>query len=76
MIYLEHQFVIRKSGFVAAIALSRVCFERHNIERIFEEYPGGAEKPDYPERLRPWIEALSKSSREIIKEHEMVNGPF
>lgn len=65
MLYLEHRFVIKKST-VAAIALSRMCFERHALDKVLEKYPGGEQKPEYPERLREWIEALSRSSREII----------
>lgn len=68
MLYLEHRFVIRRTETVAAISMSRVCFERHNMNLVLERYPGGAaaEKPEYPQRLRTWIEALSESSQDLM----------
>lgn len=69
MIYLEHRFIIRKTKVVAAISMSRVCFERYAIDKVLQKYPGGEEVPEYPERFRAWIEALSKSSRDLIVEN-------
>lgn len=66
MLYLEHRFVLCKTETLAAISMSRVCFGRHTIDKVLEKYPGGDEKPQYPERLRQWIEALSQSSKEMI----------
>lgn len=66
MLYLEHRFVIIKTGSLAAISMSRVCFGRNTIDKVLEKLPGGEEKPEFPERLRVWIEALSKSSRDIV----------
>lgn len=67
MIYLEHKFVIQTSETIAAISMSRMCFERHPIGKVLEMYPGGVERPKYPERLGPWIEALTRRSSDLVE---------
>lgn len=66
MLYLEHKFIINKMNLVAAVAVSRMCFGKLPMDRILKDFPGGDVKPEYPERLRIWIQALETSSKEIL----------
>lgn len=66
MLYLEHRFIIVKSQTIAAISVSRMCFQRQELNKVLAKYPGGEERPEYPHRLHKWIEALNTSSRDLI----------
>lgn len=67
-IYLEQQFVTLADGFVRAVALSKQCITNCNVYDIIKKFPEGKTRPDMPEELKLWLDAIEVSSQKLRKD--------
>lgn len=65
-IYIEQKF-ITFDGFVRAVALSKQCITKVNVMELMKEFEGGEKRPQQPEELKTWLEALEISSKKLRK---------
>lgn len=66
-IYLEQKF-ITLDGFVRAIAMSKQCITKVDVLDLMKEFEGGTKRPEQPEELRIWLEAIELSSKKLRKD--------
>lgn len=66
-IYLEQKFVTF-DGFVRAIAMSKQCITKVNVMDLMKKFDGGDKRPEQPEELKMWLEAIEKSSQKLRKD--------
>lgn len=66
-IYLEQKF-ITLDGFVRAIAISKQCITKVDVLDLMKEFEGGTKRPEQPEELRIWLEAIELSSKKLRKD--------
>lgn len=68
-LYLEHRFVTLTDGFVRAVAISRqVAPGRFNMGELIEQFDECRVKPERPEEIGHWLEAIEVSSLKLRKE--------
>jgi len=65
-IYIEQKFVTL-DGFVRAVALSKQCITKCNVIDLMKEFEGGEKRPEQPEELKVWLDALEISSQKLRK---------
>ncbi|XP_070508811.1 protein THEM6 [Chironomus tepperi] len=65
-IYLQQKF-ITFDGFVRAIAISKQNITKVNVMELMKKFEGGQKRPEQPEELRIWLEALEVSSKKLRK---------
>jgi acyl-CoA thioesterase FadM len=66
-IYLEQKF-ITMDGFVRAIAMSKQCITKVNVMDMMKKFEGGDKRPEQPEELKMWLEAIEMSSKKLRKD--------
>lgn len=66
-IYIEQKFITR-DGFVRAIAMSKQNITKVNVMDLMKEFEGGDKRPELPEELKVWLEAIEISSRKLRKD--------
>lgn len=66
-IYLEQKF-ITFDGFVRAVAMSRQCITNVDVIDLLSKFDGGAKRPEQPEELKLWLEAIETSSKKLRKD--------
>lgn len=64
-IYLEQKFVTF-DGFVRAVALSKQCITKVDVMELMKEFTD--KRPDQPEELKIWLEAIEVSSKKLRKD--------
>ncbi|XP_073829593.1 protein THEM6 [Musca autumnalis] len=67
-IYLEQQFVTLADGFVRAVAMSKQCITNCNVMDIMKTYPEAGKRPEMPEELKLWLDAIEVSSQKLRKD--------
>lgn len=67
-IYLEQQFITLADGFVRAVALSKQCITNCNVSDVLKTYPEAAKRPEMPDDLKLWLEAIEVSSQKLRKD--------
>uniref|UniRef100_U5EXY0 Protein THEM6 n=1 Tax=Corethrella appendiculata TaxID=1370023 RepID=U5EXY0_9DIPT len=68
-IYLEQKFITLSDGFVRAIALSKQCITNCDVLELMKEMNDGEDKrPDVPEDLKLWLDAIEVSSQKLRKD--------
>lgn len=67
-IYLEQRFVTSGDNFVRAVALSKQCITNVDVVELMKRFPEGKERPEQPEELRVWLEAIEISSQKLRKD--------
>lgn len=67
-IYLEQQFITLTDGFVRAVALSKQCITNCNVMDIMKTYQEASKRPEMPEDLKLWLEAIEVSSQKLRKD--------
>lgn len=66
-IYLEQKFMTF-DGFVRAVAMSKQCITKVNVLDLMKELDGGEKRPEQPEELKMWLEAIETSSKKLRKD--------
>ncbi|CAG9811319.1 unnamed protein product [Chironomus riparius] len=66
-IYLQQKF-ITFDGFVRAIAMSKQNITKVNVMDLMKKFEGGQKRPEQPEELRMWLEALEVASKKLRKD--------
>jgi acyl-CoA thioesterase FadM len=66
-IYLQQKF-ITFDGFVRAIAMSKQNVTKVNVMDLMKKFEGGQKRPEQPEELRMWLEALEVASKKLRKD--------
>lgn len=64
-IYLEQKF-ITNDGFVRAIAMSKQCITKVNVMDLMKKFTD--KRPDQPQELKIWLEAIEQSSKKLRKD--------
>jgi acyl-CoA thioesterase FadM len=64
-IYIEQRFVTF-DGFVRAVAMSKQCITKVNVMDLMKEFD--AKRPEQPEELKIWLEAIEASSKKLRKD--------
>lgn len=64
-IYLEQKFVTF-DGFVRAVAISKQCITKVDVMELMKEFTD--KRPDQPEELKMWLEAIEVSSKKLRKD--------
>jgi hypothetical protein len=64
-IYLEQRFVTF-DGFVRAVAMSKQCITKVNVIELMKEFTD--KRPNQPEELKTWLEAIETSSKKLRKD--------
>ncbi|XP_039499666.1 protein THEM6 [Drosophila santomea] len=67
-IYLEQQFVTLADGFVRAVAMSKQNITNCNVLEVLKTYPETAQRPEKPEELKLWLDAIELSSQKLRKD--------
>ncbi|KAH8399788.1 hypothetical protein KR215_002518 [Drosophila sulfurigaster] len=67
-IYLEQQFVTLTDGFVRAVALSKQCLTKCDVNELLNSYPEAAQKPQMPEELKLWLDSIDVSRQKLRKD--------
>ena len=67
-IYIEQQFVTL-DGFVRAVAISKQSITKVNVCELMKEFEGGNSRPEQPEELKVWLEAIELSSKKLRKDN-------
>lgn len=65
-LYLEHKFVTF-DGFVRAVVLSKQDLVNVDFETLLKSIPDAGVKPECPEEISYWIQALETSSARLRK---------
>lgn len=66
-IYLEQKFVTF-DGFVRAVAISKQCITKVDVMELMKEFTD--KRPDQPEELKMWLEAIEVSSKKLRKDDQ------
>lgn len=66
-LFIEQKFITTSDGFVRAIVLSRQNLLEVNAERLFKDLPGADSKPECPEEIKHWLQAIEISSARLRK---------
>lgn len=66
-LFIEQKFITLNDGFVRAIVLSRQNLINVNAETLFKGIPGADQKPECPEEIKHWLQAIEISSAKLRK---------
>lgn len=67
-IYFEHKFVTLFDGFVRAVATSRQAITGVELDKAMKQFDDGQTRPEQPEEIRHWMNAVEISSRNLRKD--------
>nr|XP_029723391.1 protein THEM6-like [Aedes albopictus]XP_029723392.1 protein THEM6-like [Aedes albopictus] len=67
-IYFEHKFVTLFDGFVRAVATSRQAITGVELDKVMKQFDDGQTRPEQPEEIRHWMNAVEISSRNLRKD--------
>ncbi|KAH8289261.1 hypothetical protein KR054_002467 [Drosophila jambulina] len=67
-IYLEQQFITLADGFVRAVAMSKQNITNCDVLEVLKSYPETAKRPEKPEELKLWLDAIEVSSQKLRKD--------
>lgn len=67
-IYLEQQFITLSDGFVRAVAVLKQCITNCNVIDVMKTYPEAKQRPQMPEDLKLWLDAIELSSQKLRKD--------
>lgn len=67
-IYLEQKFITSADNFVRAIATSKQCITNVNVIEMMKKFPEGVNRPEAPEELTLWLDAIEISSQKLRKD--------
>lgn len=66
-LFIEQKFITLNDGFVRAIVLSRQNLINVDAETLFKGIPGADQKPECPEEIKHWLQAIEISSAKLRK---------
>ncbi|KAJ0179856.1 hypothetical protein K1T71_004447 [Dendrolimus kikuchii] len=66
-LFIEQKFVTVNDGFVRAVVLSRQNLLNVDAATLFEGIPGADVKPECPEEIKHWLQAIEISSAKLRK---------
>ncbi|VVD02820.1 unnamed protein product [Leptidea sinapis] len=66
-IYLEQKFITISDGFVRAVVLSRQSLVNIDSETLLKNVSGAETKPECPEEIKHWLQAIEVSSAKLRK---------
>lgn len=66
-IFIEQKFITINDGFVRAVVLSRQNLLNIDSETLFRGIPGAEQKPECPEEIKHWLQAIEISSAKLRK---------
>lgn len=66
-LFIEQKFITLNDGFVRAVVLSRQNLINVEAERLFQGIPGADQKPECPEEIKHWLQAIEISSAKLRK---------
>lgn len=66
-LFIEQKFITLNDGFVRAIVLSRQNLINVDAQTLFKGIPGNDKKPDCPEEITHWLQAIEVSSARLRK---------
>ncbi|XP_026328784.1 protein THEM6-like [Hyposmocoma kahamanoa] len=66
-IFIEQKFTTINDGFVRAVVLSRQNLLNIDSDTLFRGIPGADQKPECPEEIKHWLQAIEISSAKLRK---------
>ncbi|CAB3221491.1 unnamed protein product [Arctia plantaginis] len=66
-LFIEQKFITLSDGFVRAIVLSRQNLINVDAQTLFKGIPGNDKKPECPEEIKHWLQAIEVSSARLRK---------
>lgn len=66
-IFIEQKFITINDGFVRAVVLSRQNLLNIDSDTLFRGIPGADQKPECPEEIKHWLQAIEISSAKLRK---------
>lgn len=66
-IFIEQKFITINDGFVRAVVLSRQNLLNIDSDTLFRGIPGADKKPECPEEIKHWLQAIEISSAKLRK---------
>lgn len=66
-LFIEQKFITLNDGFVRAIVLSRQNLINVDAETLFKGIPGNDKKPECPDEIKHWLQAIEISSAKLRK---------
>lgn len=66
-LFIEQKFITLGDGFVRAIVLSRQNLIDVDAATLFKGIPGADQKPECPEEIKHWLQAIEISSARLRK---------
>ncbi|CAB3243455.1 unnamed protein product [Arctia plantaginis] len=66
-LFIEQKFITLSDGFVRAIVLSRQNLINVDAQTLFIGIPGNDKKPECPEEIKHWLQAIEVSSARLRK---------
>lgn len=66
-LFIEQKFITLNDGFVRAVVLSRQNLINVDTETLFRGIPGADQKPECPEEIKHWLQAIEISSAKLRK---------
>lgn len=65
---MEQKFITSADNFVRAIATSKQCITNVNVIEMMKKFPDCATRPEAPEELMIWLNAIELSSQKLRKD--------
>ncbi|XP_013187852.2 protein THEM6 [Amyelois transitella] len=66
-LFIEQKFITLNDGFVRAVVLSRQNLINVDAATLFKGIPGADHKPECPEEIKHWLQAIEISSAKLRK---------
>ncbi|CAG9560516.1 unnamed protein product [Danaus chrysippus] len=66
-LFIEQKFITLHDGFVRAIVLSRQNLVNIDADALLKNIPGVEKKPECPEEIKHWLQAIEISSARLRK---------
>lgn len=66
-LFIEQKFITVNDGFVRAVVLSRQNLIDVDAKTLFDGIPGNDQKPECPEEIKHWLQAIEISSARLRK---------
>lgn len=66
-LFIEQKFITLSDGFVRAVVLSRQNLINIDADTLLKNIPGAEVKPECPEEIKHWLEAIEISSARLRK---------
>lgn len=68
-LFIEQKFITLSDGFVRAVVMSRQNLINVDTATLFKGITGAEQKPECPEEIKHWLQAIELSSAKLRKKH-------